>query len=97
VADDETLAARLGIEGVVVVRTVPGSPADRAGLRGVIAATGQIGDVVVAANGKPVHRLLDLTDQLEQIGVGNKVDLSINRAGNMMSISLDVADVGSVR
>jgi S1-C subfamily serine protease len=28
VGDDETLAARLGIEGVVVVRTVPGSPAD---------------------------------------------------------------------
>jgi hypothetical protein len=39
------LAARLGIEGVVVVRTVPG-PADRAGLRGVIAATGEIGDLL---------------------------------------------------
>jgi S1-C subfamily serine protease len=97
VADDETLPARLGIEGVVVVRTVPGSPADRAGLRGVNAATGRIGDVVVAANGKPVHRLPDLTDQLEQIGVGNKVDLSINRGGNMMSVSLDVADVGGAR
>jgi S1-C subfamily serine protease len=97
VGDDETLAARLGIEGVVVVRTVPGSPADRAGLRGVIAATGQIGDVVVAANGKPVHRMPNLTDQFEQIGAGNKVDLSINRGGNMMSVSLDVADVGSVR
>src|ERR1700730_17439045 len=57
VADDEMLAARLGIEGVVVVRTVPGSPAERAGLQGVNTATGQIGDVVVAANGKPVHRL----------------------------------------
>jgi hypothetical protein len=45
VGDDETLAARLGIEGVVVVRTVPG-PADRAGLRGVIAATGEIGDLL---------------------------------------------------
>jgi S1-C subfamily serine protease len=74
-----------------------GSPADRAGLRGVIVATGEIGDVVVAANGKPVHRLPDLTDQLEQICVGNKVDLSINRAGHMMSVSLHVADVGSVQ
>jgi hypothetical protein len=38
-------------------------------------------------------RLPDLTDQLEQIGLGNKVDLSIDYGGNMMSISLDVADV----
>jgi hypothetical protein len=42
-------------------------------------------------------RLPELTDQLEQIGVGNKVDLSIDRRGNMMSVSLDVADVGSAR
>jgi hypothetical protein len=42
-------------------------------------------------------RLPELTDQLEQIGVGNKVDLSIDRRGNMMSVSLDIADVGSAR
>jgi 2-alkenal reductase len=97
VADDETLAARLGIEGVVVVRTVPGSPAARAGLQGINTATGQIGDVVVAANGKPVHRLPDLTDQLEQVGVGNKVNLSIDRGGSKTLVSLNVADVSSTR
>jgi S1-C subfamily serine protease len=97
VADDETLAARLGIEGVVVVRTVPGSPAERAGLQGVNTATGQIGDVVVAANGQPVHRLPDLTDQLEQVGVGNRVNLSIDRGGSKTLVSLDVADVASTR
>jgi len=82
VAGDETLGVRLGIKGVVVVRTVPGSPAEHAGLQGVNASTGQLGDVIVAVNGKPVQRLPDLTDQLEQVGVGNKVDISIDRKGS---------------
>jgi len=97
VAGDETLATRLGIEGVVVVRTVPGSPAERAGLQGLNAPTGQLGDVIVAANGMPVHRLPDLTDQLDQVCIGNKVDLSINRKGTKTSVSLEVSDLGSGR
>jgi 2-alkenal reductase len=36
VAGSEALATRLGAEGVVIVRTVPGSPAARAGLQGSI-------------------------------------------------------------
>jgi 2-alkenal reductase len=95
VAGDETLAARHGIEGVMVLRTVPGSPAERAGLQGANAPTQQLGDVIVAANGKPVHRLPDLTDQLDQIGIGNKIDLSIDRKGRKVSVSLEVADLGS--
>ena len=95
VAGDETLAARLGIPGVVVVRTAPNSPAARAGLQGVNAASGRIGDVIVAANGMPVHRLADLTDQLEQIGVGKTVDLTIDRNGGKISKSVEIADIGS--
>src|SRR5712671_5443732 len=97
VAGDETLGVRLGIKGVVVVRTVPGSPAEHAGLQGVNASTGQLGDVIVAVNGKPVQRLPDLTDQLEQVGVGNKVDISIDRKGSKTSVSLEVSDLGSGR
>jgi 2-alkenal reductase len=32
---NETVATRLGVEGLVILRTVAGSPAARAGLRGV--------------------------------------------------------------
>ena len=35
VAASEAVATRLGVEGVIVVRTAPGSPAERAGIRGV--------------------------------------------------------------
>ena len=62
---NETVATRLGVEGLVILRTVAGSPAARAGLRGVDLNSGTLGDVIVGANGKPVRRLADLTDQLE--------------------------------
>src|SRR5215471_18292333 len=70
---DEASATRAGIEGVVIVRTVPGSSAEQAGLRGMDPNTRALGDVIVGVNGKPVQRLADLTGELERVGVGNKV------------------------
>lgn len=92
-AGNEAVATRRGVEGVIVLRTVPGSPAEHGGLRGVNASTGALGDIIVAANGKPLHRLADLTDQLEQIGVGRKVHLTLKRGGSSISTEMDVVDV----
>jgi 2-alkenal reductase len=97
VAGNEALGARLGVDGVVVVRTVPGSAAERAGLQGLNMQTGQLGDVIVSADGKPVHRLADLTDELEQLGVGKAVNLTLDRGGNKTTVSLQVADIGTGR
>jgi S1-C subfamily serine protease len=93
VAGDDMLAARFGIDGIVVADTIPGSPAEKAGLQGTNASSESIGDVVVAANGKPIHRLSDLNDQLDQVGIGNEVDLSIERKGTKTSVSLKVTDM----
>jgi 2-alkenal reductase len=93
-AASEAAATRLGVEGVVIIRTVPGSSAARAGLRGIDESTGKLGDVIVGANGKPVRRLPDLTQELERVGVGNKVTLAIKRDGRETSVDVDVADVG---
>jgi len=87
-------AARLGIEGVVVVRTLPGSPAQRAGLRGVDPQTGQIGDIIVGVNGKPVRRLSDLIQALEQTGVGQSVEIAVERQGRTVTVPVNVADTG---
>ena len=54
---NEDAATRLGVEGVVIVRVSPGSPAERAGLQGLNLATGPLGDVIVSANDKPVGRV----------------------------------------
>jgi S1-C subfamily serine protease len=90
----EGLATRLGVEGVVVVRTIPASPAERAGLRGIDPATRALGDVIVGANGKPVRHLADLTDQLEQIGIGHKVELTLRRDGGSRKVEVEIIDIG---
>src|SRR3982074_3794951 len=63
VSASEAEAPRLGTGRVMVVRTVPGSPAERAGIRGVDFASGKLGDIITEADGKQVRRLSDLTDQ----------------------------------
>ncbi len=96
IAGAESAAARLGIEGVVVLRTLRGSPAAQAGLRGVDPMTGEIGDVIVGINGKPVRRLSDLTQELERTGVGKPVELTVERNGRTMTVTVQVTDVGRV-
>jgi 2-alkenal reductase len=95
-AGEEAVAARLGLEGVVVWRTLPGSPAARAGLRGVDSRTGDLGDIIVGINGKPVRRLSDLTAELERAGIGQPVELTIERDGRTTAVRVEVADVGRV-
>jgi 2-alkenal reductase len=93
VSAGEGVGARVGVEGVIVVRTVPGSPAAQAGLQGVNTRSGALGDVIVAANGTPVRRLADLSDQLDQAGIGNTIDLSVQRQGTTRTVRLQVADI----
>ena len=94
VAASEAVATRLGVEGVIVVRTAPGSPAERAGIRGVDFGSGALGDVIVQADGKPVHRLSDLTDQLEQVGAGKSVRVGVKRGSETRDVNVDVVDIG---
>jgi len=94
ISASEDAATRAGVEGVIVVRTVPGSSAERAGLRGIDPSRRTLGDVIVGVNGKPVRRLPDLTEELERVGVGKRVTLAIKRDGRDTSIDLDVMDVG---
>lgn len=93
VAASEEQAARVGREGVIIIRTVPGSPAARANLQGVNVATGTIGDVIVAAGGRPVRRLADLTDALEQVRLPGQIQITIERDGTRRTVALDVVDI----
>jgi 2-alkenal reductase len=93
-AGDETLAAQLGVTGVIVAGIVPGSPADQAGLRGVDARAGVIGDIIVGVEDEPVRRLSDLTDRLERTGVGNTVSLRIMRDNRSRTVDVRIVDVG---
>jgi S1-C subfamily serine protease len=94
VAVSEETATRLGVDGIPILRTIPGSPAERAGLRGVDRRTGTLGDIIVSANNKPVQRLSDLTGELDETGIGHDVKLGIVRDSRRETASVAVVDIG---
>ncbi len=93
-AADETLATQLGVTGVIVADVMPGSPADQAGLRGLDPGARMIGDIIVGVGDRPVRKLSDLTDLLEQAGVGKTVALNVLRDNRTRTIDVAIVDVG---
>jgi 2-alkenal reductase len=91
---DEAIAAQIGMAGIVIADVVPGSPADRAGLRGIDRVNGIAGDVITEAGGEPVRRITDLTARLEGVGPGGKVPLTVRRGNDTRRVDLDVVDIG---
>jgi S1-C subfamily serine protease len=81
------LARRQGMEGVLVLDVVPGSPAAAAGLRAAVQdRTGRIvpGDVVVGLGARRIATSSDLTNALDQHAPGETVDLVLLRDGREM-------------
>jgi S1-C subfamily serine protease len=81
----------LGIEGVLVLRVEPQSPADRAGLVETrVTASGDViaGDVIQRIDDQPVTEMGQLIERLEGYEIGDRVTLSIVRHGAPMRIEL---------
>jgi S1-C subfamily serine protease len=93
-AGDEDLATRAGVHGLIVGEVVPGSPAERAGLRGIDEQAGHLGDVIVGVNERPVARLSDFTDALEKTKIGDTVSLKIQRNSGTVELAVQVIDIG---
>ena len=91
------LAARQGLEGVLILGVVPDTPAARGGLRPAqMTRDGAIvpGDVIVAIDDAPVTTVDDLLAELEQRAVGETVEVTIRRDGQRTQIefTLEAAD-----
>lgn len=93
VAASEVATAQLGVDGVIILRVQPNSPAAKAGLEGADLANGEVEDVITAANGQPVHDVAELTAIFEQIGVGKTVTLTVSRNERSRSVQVTLADV----
>jgi S1-C subfamily serine protease len=93
VADDK-FADTLGIEGCIVLRVLPGSVADKAGLKGML--RGQdgsvlLGDVIDRLDDYPVGNSDDLLNALEQFSPGDHVTVHTHFRGEARSYSLQLA------
>jgi 2-alkenal reductase len=77
----------------VVAEVLPGSAAEQAGIRGFDRRSGRPGDVIVAANGRPVYSISDFAEVLEEIGIGNQVELTIVRESVKRTVSVRIIDI----
>jgi len=93
IALPEQIAARFDIKGVVVDQVVPGSSAEAAGLQGVDRRTGRLGDVITHVAGQEVKTVADLAAVLQEIGIGNRVELTVVRGGQERTVSVEVMDI----
>jgi len=89
----EEWVAQLGYSGVMISEVVPGSTADKAGLRGIDRRTRRLGDIIVAVDGRSIASLSDLAAELEKVGIGNAANLTIVREGQKQTITVTVMDI----
>jgi serine protease Do len=75
-------------QGVVVSSVVPGSPADRAGIKP--------GDVLVQSRQRPLHNPYDWEAERLELRVGEDVPLVIRRGSQDLKVSVRVADLPEV-
>ena len=89
-ADINRLVTRqLDVEGVLVLRVIPGSAAEAAGLRATeVDGRGDIvpGDVILAVDGKSVDSVSALLGLLDDYSVGDRVTLKVWRDGSELEV-----------
>jgi 2-alkenal reductase len=86
------IVSRAGIAGVVIARVQPGSPAARAGLRPFDERTGDLGDVIVAVDGRRVESLTAFLTELDRVGIDRTADLTVVREGRERRVKVRVVD-----
>jgi protease Do-like 1, chloroplastic len=86
---EDQLAESLGLDGVLVLDVEDGGPAARAGIRPTRQdPTGRIelGDIVVAIDGQPVHNSNDLYTLLDRHDIGDTVTVTVSRKDSRSDI-----------
>ena len=87
-------ASRYGFEGVAVLRTAPGMPAEKAGLRGVYRGSRggwQLGDVIIGIDRQTIATYDDLMNALENHRPGDHVSVRYMREGEEYEAALTLA------
>jgi S1-C subfamily serine protease len=85
------MAARQGVEGVLVLGIFPGSPADAAGLEPArFLPDGRIvpGDIIVRIDDVAVPSVADLLAELERREIGDRVSVTVLRNGRQARVEV---------
>jgi S1-C subfamily serine protease len=79
-------------KGVIVGSVQPGSPAEKAGLKGLTqddnSGTTHMGDIITAVDGHSTRQIDDIISYIDSYkNVGDNVNLSVNRDGQIMDLT----------
>jgi Mg2+-importing ATPase len=85
--------ARAGIRGVVIESVQPNSSAARAGLQAANTRSRNLGDLIVAVNGRKVDTPSQFTSELDRVGIGNTAELTVVRDGRERKVPVRVEDI----
>ena len=88
------LRARLGVDGVFVLKVAPDGPAAAAGIRAAKIERGVSltpGDVILAIGDKPVSTVPRLQARLDDFNPGDRIHLEILREGKTVKVELMLA------
>jgi len=88
-------ARRIGVDGLPIEDVMPGSTAERAGLRGYSRRGNRrlLGDIILAVDGKPVSNWDDLVDAVETLEIGRTVSVRILREGKELDVPVVLQQV----
>jgi len=86
------MSKALGVDGAMVMKVVPNSPASRAGVRAL--GNGHLGDIIVSIEGKSMTSSGDVIKVLDQFAPGKAVKVQLKRASQDLDTdSYDVVDL----
>ena len=88
----DAMSESLGMPGAMVMKVMPGSPAQRAGMRALHG--GQLGDVIVRMGGRQISSSSDVFRYLDQKEPGEEIVMSVQRPSqDVNSDNPDVVDL----
>ncbi len=92
----DAMARRWGVKGVIIGKVGRGSAAERVGLRGARETMGgrvELGDILVAVDGKPVETVAELMDEMEKHKVGDQVTIEYARGNRRLQATVTLQAV----
>ncbi len=93
VALSEESAAGLGVMGVVIDRIMPGSSADRAGLKGIDYRNRLLGDVILSVDGETVKNIVEFVRIMQGYEIGRTVRLGVQRGDQIREVEVMIMDI----
>jgi 2-alkenal reductase len=93
VALEEDIAARMDFGGVIIERVLPGTSAERAGLSGIDYGRRVLGDIIEAADGRPVENIVDFMRIIQDFEIGRSITLKVRRGEERREVEVTIMDI----